>query len=111
MNITAIMAFTGALFSGVLAFAVNWRGRVTARRSFAASMFVLAMESLFTGLAFDTSLAEEKFFWEQCALVAMSFLPGTWLFFSLSYGRGNYRDFLRRWRFVLAAAFLIPIGL
>ncbi|HTR40277.1 MAG TPA: histidine kinase N-terminal 7TM domain-containing protein, partial [Pseudomonadales bacterium] len=111
MNITAAMAFAAALFSGTLAFAVNWRGRVTARRSFAASMFVLAMESLFTGLAFETSLAEEKFFWEQCGLVAMSFLPGTWLFFSLSYGRGNYRDFLHRWRFILAPAFLIPIGI
>ena len=41
----------------------------------------------------------------------MSFLPGTWLFFSLSYARGNYSEFLKRWRFVLAAAFLMPIGL
>ena len=111
MNITAIIAFIGALFSGALAFVVSWRGRATARRSFAASMFVLAIESLFNGLAFDASFAEEKFFWEQCGLVAMSFLPGTWLFFSLSYGRGNYRDFLHRWRFALAAAFLIPISL
>jgi putative PEP-CTERM system histidine kinase len=111
MNIPAIIAFIGALFSGVLAFVVSWRGRATARRSFAASMFVLAIESLFNGLAFDASYAEEKFFWEQCGLVAMSFLPGTWLFFSLSYGRGNYRDFLRRWRFALALAFLIPISL
>jgi putative PEP-CTERM system histidine kinase len=111
MNMAAIIAFIGALFSGILAFAVGWRGRATARRSFAASMFVLAVESLFNGLAFDASLAEEKFFWEQCGFVAMSFLPGTWLFFSLSYGRGNYRDFLHRWRFALAPAFLIPIGL
>jgi putative PEP-CTERM system histidine kinase len=111
MNITAVVAFIGAAFSGVLAFIVSWRGRATARRSFAASMFVLAIESLFNGLAFDASFAEEKFFWEQCGLVAMSFLPGTWLFFSLSYGRGNYRDFLQRWRFALASAFLIPIGL
>ena len=41
----------------------------------------------------------------------MSFLPGIWLFFSLSYARGNYSEFLKRWRFVLAAAFLMPIGL
>lgn len=111
MHISAAIAFIGAFFSGALAFTVGWRGRGTVHRSFAAGMFVLAMEALFNGFAFDTSLSEERFFWEQCALVTMSFLPGTWLFFSLSYGRGNYRDFLRRWRFILAAAFLIPIGL
>lgn len=111
MHIPAAIAFIGAFFSGALAFTVGWRGRGTVHRSFAAGMFVLAMEALFNGFAFDTSLPEERFFWEQCALVTMSFLPGTWLFFSLSYGRGNYRDFLHRWRFILAAAFLIPIGL
>ena len=111
MQTAAVINFIGALFSGALAFIVGWRGRGTVHRSFAAGMLVLAMESLFYGLAFNTSLSEEKFFWEQCGILAMSFLPGTWLFFSLSYGRGNYREFLRRWRFALAAAFLIPIGL
>ncbi len=111
MHGPAIIAFVAAFFSGALAFSVGWRGRSTARRSFAAGMFVLAIESLFDGFALQTASLEEKIFWEQGGLVAMSFLPGTWLFFSLSYGRGNYRDFLRRWRFVLGAAFLIPITL
>ena len=111
MNIAAIIAFIAAFFSAALAFAVSWRGHRTAHRSFAAGMGVLAMESLFSGLAFDAALPEEKLFWQRCALMMMSLLPGTWLFFSLSYGRGNYRDFLRRWRIVLTAAFLLPIGL
>lgn len=111
MPIAAVIAFAAAFFSGALAFVVGWRGRGTAHRSFAAGMFVFAMESLFNGLSFGESLTEERFFWQQCGLVTMSFLPGAWLFFSLSYGRGNYREFLRRWRFTLAAAFLIPIAL
>ena len=41
----------------------------------------------------------------------MSFLPGTWLIFSLSFARGNYREFLTRWRVLLAAAFVGPVGL
>ena len=40
----------------------------------------------------------------------MSFLPGFWLAFSLTYSRGNYREFLAKWRIVLVAAFLLPIG-
>ena len=111
MDIAVLIAFISAIFSATLAFSVAWRGRGTAHRSFAAGMFALAVESLFNGLAAGGRLPEEKIFWEQCRLVAMSFLPGTWLFFSLSYGRGNYRDFLHRWRFILSAAFLIPIGL
>jgi putative PEP-CTERM system histidine kinase len=111
MVIAAFIAFIAALFSGALAFTVAWRGGGTAHRSFAAGMFALAVESLFNGLAFGANVPEEQVFWQQCRLIAMAFLPGIWLFFSLSYGRGNYRDFLRRWRFILAAAFLIPIGL
>lgn len=111
MNTAAVIAFVGAFLSGALAFIVSWRGRGAIRRSFAAGMFVLAIESLLNGLAFGASFVEEKLFWERCGLLAMSFLPGTWLFFSLSYGRGNYRDFLCRWRMVLASAFLIPVVL
>jgi len=44
-------------------------------------------------------------------LIAMSFLPGVWLIFSLTYARGNYSEFLKRWRWFLAAAFVLPIGL
>ncbi|HUA65806.1 MAG TPA: XrtA/PEP-CTERM system histidine kinase PrsK [Alphaproteobacteria bacterium] len=110
MDIPALIAFIAALFSAALAFVVAWRGHGTAHRSFAAGMFVLAVESLFNGLASVADLPEEQVFWEQCRLVTMSFLPGTWLFFSLSYGRGNYRDFLRRWRLVLIAAFLVPLS-
>lgn len=111
MHTAAVITFTATFFSGALAFAVSWRGRSTAHRSFAAGMFVLAIESLFNGLAFDAAPGGEKSFWGECGLVAMSFLPGTWLFFSLSYGRGNYRDFLRRWRFILGGAFVIPASL
>jgi putative PEP-CTERM system histidine kinase len=111
MNIAALIAFIAALFSAALAFSVAWRGRRTAHRSFATGMFALAVESLFNGLVSGSHFPEEQGFWEQCRLVTVSVLPGTWLFFSLSYGRGNYRDFLHRWRFILAAAFLVPIGL
>ena len=111
MNVSTIIAFSSTLFSGVLAFAIGWRGRTTVYRSFAAGMLVLAAESGFNGLAIGGASPEEKLFWEQCALIAASFLPGIWLFFSLSYGRGNYRDFLHRWRGILALSFLLPIGL
>jgi putative PEP-CTERM system histidine kinase len=49
--------------------------------------------------------------WQQCKLCVSSLLPGVWLVFALSYGRGNYREFLNRWKFLLLAAFMFPLAL
>src|ERR1700722_15721766 len=112
MNIAAVIAFVAAFFSGALAFIVAWRVRGSvAHRSFAGGMTVLAIESIFSGLSLGATSVEEMVYWQQWRLAAISFLPGSWLFFSLSYGRGNYKEFLSRWRFLLTSAFLIPIGL
>ncbi len=51
------------------------------------------------------------FCWQNWRLLTMSFLPAIWLLFSLSYSRGNAREFLAKWRWVIAAAFLLPVGL
>jgi len=112
MNIAAMLAFAGALFSGALAFMVCWREHKSiAHRSFAAGMAVLAAESIFNGFSQNTTSVKEMVYWQNWGLVSISVLPGIWLLFSLSYGRGNYREFLQRWRSVLVLAFLIPIGL
>jgi putative PEP-CTERM system histidine kinase len=112
MSTAAILALVGALLSGALAFIIGWRERgFVAHRSFAAGMVVLAMESVFTGLSLDATSAEEMVYWQDWGFVTMSFIPGIWLFFSLCYGRGNYREFLNRWRFFLILAFLLPVGL
>jgi len=107
-----ILGWTGAASCGALALFVIWFGEKSfARWVFVVGMLVLAAESIFFGLTVDAVLPEQKVYWETWELIAMSLLPGTWLIFSLSYGRGNYQEFLTRWRFTLAAAFLAPIGL
>jgi putative PEP-CTERM system histidine kinase len=110
-NVAALLAFGSATFSGALAFVVGWyERRSVAHQAFVAGMVVLAMESLFDGLSFEANSVGEMVYWQNWRLVCVSLLPGIWLFFSLSYGRGNYREFLKKWRPVLAFAFLIPIG-
>ena len=47
----------------------------------------------------------------ETTLLIKSFLPGIWLLFSITYSRGNYREFVFKWKYTLAAAFLLPIGL
>jgi putative PEP-CTERM system histidine kinase len=50
-------------------------------------------------------------YWQNWRMVANAFLPGVWLFFSLTYARGNYQESLRRWWLPLTAAFLLPLAL
>lgn len=40
---------------------------------------------------------------------ALSFAPCCWLLFTVSYARGNVRDFLRHWSFILAVFALLPV--
>ncbi|HEV3410779.1 MAG TPA: histidine kinase N-terminal 7TM domain-containing protein, partial [Chthoniobacterales bacterium] len=83
--------------------------RSFARWSFAAGMLVLAIESLVNAVSFEAASLVATARWQAMAVFVKSFLPGVWLCFSLSYSRGDSREFLRRWRAVLVAAFLLPV--
>ncbi len=112
MNLSSALAFGAALFCSALAFAVLIRKRLSiASGCFSAGMLLFAFESAFTGMSFEAASAEKVAVWQTLALLTKSLLPGTWLCFSLSYSRGNYREFLARSRFLLVAAFLLPLFL
>jgi hypothetical protein len=74
-------------------------------------MLLFALESALTGISFGAASAEEVALWQTLALLTKSFLFGIWLCFSLTYSRGNYREFLARSRFLLLAALLLPLCL
>jgi putative PEP-CTERM system histidine kinase len=112
MNNSVFLDFAAAAVSGAVALVFAWyERRSIAHLSFVAGMVVLAAESIFAGLTASATLPDEMVFWQACRLLAMAFLPGIWLLFSLSYGRGNHREFLARWRTALGAFFVIPVVL
>jgi putative PEP-CTERM system histidine kinase len=114
-----MFAFATAVFCSVVALTVVWsERRSVVYLAFVAGMVLLAAESVFSGLSWGAMSgptteagARQAVEWQRCKLGAGSLLPGVWLFFALSYGRGNYREFVRRWKFLLAAAFLAPLAL
>jgi putative PEP-CTERM system histidine kinase len=74
-------------------------------------MAILVLETVFNGISLDVAsltTAPDILKWQTRRLWMLSLLPGAWLFCSLSYGRGNYREFLRRWKFVLLGMFVVP---
>jgi putative PEP-CTERM system histidine kinase len=109
-NASTLLAFASALFGGVLAVTViaNKR-RSLVHFLFAAGMLALTAESIFNGLSFKAVTVDEIIYWQRWRLLAMSFLPGIWLSFSLSYSRGNHHEFLQRWKLALLAFSFAPL--
>ena len=112
MNLNPTLACVTAAFTAALGLAVLLRKRHSAASwSFAGGMVLLAVETLFNGFSFNELAPKNAGFLQGAASVTRSFLPGVWLFFSLTYSRGNYRESLARWRFILLAAFVLPVAL
>lgn len=112
MNFNSLISFIAALFCfglAVLAFIRDRRS--VAHWTFALGMIALAVESVLSGVSFRTGSQVETIYWERWRLLATALLPGIWLMFSLTYGRANYRTFLEKYRWVVIAALLIPVGL
>ena len=111
MNIS-LLAFACALFCGALAFSVfrnAKRNRV--HLAFCMGMLLFGLEEVFSGLSWETTSMAEIFNWQCWRLLTSALLPGTWLYFALSYSRGNQHEFVTRWKFMLWGTFLIPIAL
>src|SRR5437867_11166908 len=109
MEISSIISFAGAALCSVLAGATL----VLKRRSlpwllFAVGTLLLAADATLGGLALAATSAEQLLHWQKLRLMVLAFVPGTWLMFSLCYSRGNYREFLTKWRPILALAYGIP---
>src|SRR5437588_11803231 len=112
MSFGFILALSSALLAGTIALANMCRVKASAAHwSFSAGLALLAFEAFCYGLAADALLPDTIVYWEKLAFGAMSLLPGIWLLFSLTYGRGNHPQFLARWRPLLWAACLVPVGL
>ena len=112
MSIVSHLPFVSAVFGGLIALAgIIWARRSVSDWAFIAGMIILTLEGVCIGLTGSAVTPIEVVQWQQWRLAILSLLPGTWLLFSLTYARGNAREFLVRWRFVLVAAFLLPIGL
>ncbi len=109
MNTPAVLGFISAGLAAALALASALRARrQLARWAFVGGMLVFAAERTCSALAALAAGPDVLADWHRWRMLALSLVPGTWLLFSLSYARGNAREFLVRWRTVLIAAFAGP---
>jgi putative PEP-CTERM system histidine kinase len=112
MRFDTQLSFVSACLCWALALVVLVRGR-RSLADWASGMGLVALgaEEVFSGIASNTDALNSVVEWQSWRLLAVSLLPGLWLLFSLTYARGNAREFLRRWKVFLAASFILPVGL
>ena len=110
MSADTILAYTSAALSALLAAGAALRARRSLSRwAFVTGMTVLALERITSALQSGTFPPDELKNWQTGQLAAAALLPGIWLFFSLSYARGNAAHFLKTWRLVLMAVLGLPL--
>ncbi len=78
---------------------------------FFTGMILLAAEPALDYLVVLAASTVEIGTWLWRSLLLKSLVPGVWLGFSLIYARGNQDEFLRRWKWFLLAALLLPVAL
>jgi putative PEP-CTERM system histidine kinase len=111
VTLNSALGLGAAMFSAALAVAAACRGRRSvATWCFSAGMLTFALENLFGAIWHDALAPEKAAFWGTLTLVTKSFLPGFWICFSLTYSRGNSRELPARSRFLILAAFLVPVS-
>lgn len=102
MNIAALISYASALLALAMAVSVLWKERRSlAHLSFVAGLLILSAEAIFHARFLQATTPDALVAWQKWRLMATSFLPAVWLLFSLTYGRGNSREFVNRWKIVL----------
>jgi putative PEP-CTERM system histidine kinase len=112
MDINTFISYLAAIASAAMAIWTLYRDpRSFVHRVFAGGMAVLAAEAGLTGLMFYDIAYTEVTPWQRYLMIPHALVPGIWLIFSLSFGRANYREFLRRWKWTIIGVFVLPLGL
>jgi putative PEP-CTERM system histidine kinase len=111
VTIDSIPAFAAAFLGCATGIFALIRKRSVASWCFFVGMMLLAAVSAFNGLSEEAADVTLLSRWMTFALVTKCGIPAVWIAFSLTYSRGNYREFLSRWRYLLWLTALIPAGI
>lgn len=109
MALLSYLPFVSAVFALLMAVAgLLSKRRSLASWSFAAGMAILALDSYLAGQTQRASQLDDLIQGLTLSLIIKSLVPAAWLYFSLTYSRGGYRETLAKWRVPLALAALLP---
>ena len=112
MNFSVGLSYIAAMVAaGVAVLALYRDPRSFVHRIFAIGMGFFAIEAALVGFSFQSPSLEAFMGRQQIRLIVASFLPVLWLFFSLSFARSNYTEFLSKWKWSLILFFIAPLAM
>src|SRR5687768_8957173 len=110
MTITSIILFGGAIWSlGLALIAAIKSSRSPARWAFAAGMVLFAAEACFLSFSLVADTPDRFARGQAFRYLVVGFLPGAWMLFAITFSRGNYGLYLRKWRMALIASCALPV--
>jgi putative PEP-CTERM system histidine kinase len=112
ISYTLLIALAAALLSLLIAAFILYRDpHPLVHKIFSAGMVVLALETFFSGMSAMAAEPLDILTWQERRFWVASLAPLLWLAFGLSYARSDYRAILMRWKWPLAAALILPLGI
>src|SRR4030042_2800531 len=72
-------------------------------------MVALALESGLAGLSFHALSSQQVVFWQRLKIIFTGLLPGIWLLFSISFGRGDTKEPIHKWKGFIIPSFILPL--
>jgi len=77
--------------------------------SFALGMSSLALMEFANSMALFSSSPADILFWVQLARVAECLLPGSWVLFSYTFARKDYREIISKRKVIIAFFYVVPL--
>lgn len=112
MELTNVPSILSALLSSGLAlFVLSRSPKSFVHRAFALGMFSLSLMEMGNAMELLASSASQQAWWKRVSFVGEALLPGSWMLFSLSFARSNYKELLSKWRNLILLLFAFPIFL
>jgi putative PEP-CTERM system histidine kinase len=106
-----MLAYVTAALAALLGVVVLFGARRSASQwLFSSAMAALAVENIFVGWASNTFDIGEIARCQYWRLFALAISPPLLLLFSLTYARGNAREFVSRWKTIVIALAVASVG-
>lgn len=105
-----ILSLIASIFSFSLGVIIFLRDRSSfVHRILALGLGFLGVEALISAFCYQASFSKEIIYWQYVKAIVVSFVPGSWLVFSMSFGRPNYREYINKWKMVVIFIFVFPL--